>query len=461
MSDSADRRDAATSFVRVLRRRDVLSLAFGAMIGWSWIILTGEWIQTAGSLGAIGAFCVGGAAIALIGLTYAELAAAMPYAGGEHVYSMRALGRAASFVCTWAIVLGYGSVVAFEAVALATVFDYLAPDLRAGYLWSVAGWDVHTSGVVVGVTGALVMTVLNFLGVRPAAVAQGIATSLILLGGAFLLLGASIGGEAGDLEPLFADGLRGVALVLAMVPFMFVGFDVIPQAAEEVNLPFRQLGSLLLLSVSMAVMWYAVIIASVAWSLAPEAISTARLATADAGAAVWGGSWASTCLVLAGTAGILTSWNAFLVAGSRAVYALARAGMLPEFLGRLHPRHRTPHHAVVLLGALSCLSPFFGRRALVWLVDAGGLGIVLAYGMVALSFLVLRRREPEMERPFRVPAGAWVGRLALLVSIALGLLYLPGSPAALLWPQEWMIVGGWIVLGAVLYAWARLMGGRR
>ena len=151
-----------------------------------------------------------------------------------------------------------------------------------------------------------------------------------------------------------------------------------------------------------------------------------------------------------------TSWNAFLVGGSRAVYALARAGMLPRFLGRVHPRYNTPVHAIVLIGGLSAIGPFFGRPALVWLVDAGGLGIVIAYAMVALSFLRLRKNEPELERPYEVPHGNAVGKLALIVSIGLALLYLPGSPSALIWPQEWLIVILWVVLGGILYFAARI-----
>ena len=87
-----------TGFIRVIRRKEVLTLAFGAMIGWSWMALSGGWVNTAGSLGAILAFGGGGIAVIFVGLTYAELAAAMPLAGGEHVYSYRALGRSLSFV---------------------------------------------------------------------------------------------------------------------------------------------------------------------------------------------------------------------------------------------------------------------------------------------------------------------------------------------------------------------------
>ena len=110
-------------FVRVVNRKGVIALAFGAMVGWSWVALSGNWIASAGSVGAMLAFVVGGVAVVFVGFTYAELAAAMPKAGGEHVYSQRAMGATASFICTWAILLGYVSVVAFEAVALPTVTE--------------------------------------------------------------------------------------------------------------------------------------------------------------------------------------------------------------------------------------------------------------------------------------------------------------------------------------------------
>ena len=159
--------------------------------------------------------------------------------------------------------------------------------------------------------------------------------------------------------------------------------------------------------------------------------------------------------MLAGIGGILTSWNAFLIGGSRAIYALARAGQLPQSLGALHPRYNTPHNAVLLIGALSVIAPLFGRPALVWLVGAGGLGIVIAYAFVAWSFLVLRSREPEMPRPYVVRYGRFVGTAALVLSLGIAVLYFPGSPAALVWPYEWLIVLAWVMLGAVMLRYAR------
>jgi amino acid transporter len=409
----------ASAFIRVINRHEVLALAFGAMVGWSWVALTGVWIEGAGVVGAMLAFLAGGGVVIFVGLTYAELASAMPQVGGEHVYSARALGRTASFVCTWAILLGYASVVAFEAVALPTVLEYIFPDFSRGYLWTIAGWDVNATWVLTGALAAVVMTVVNILGIRTAARLQVLVVIIVLVSGLALMFGAAVSGNMSNTSPAFERGLAGVMTVLVMVPFM--------------------------------IFWYTLVIGAVALGLSDHARGAASLPTADAAATLLGGTWAGKLLVVGGVAGILTSWNAFLIGGSRALYALAEAGQVPRVFATLHPRFRTPHHAILLVGGLAVIAPLFGRPAMVWLVDAGGLGIVTAYAMVALSFLVLRYREPDMARPYRVRSGKLIGYLALVLSIAIGMLYLPWSPAALIWPHEWLIVLGWCVLGLIFH----------
>lgn len=436
---------------RVLSAKDTLALAFGAMIGWGWVVLTGDWITKAGSLGAILAFGIGGLMVILIGLTYAELASAMPEVGGEHVYSYRALGAGASFICTWAIILGYVSVVAFEAVALPTVMEYLLPGFRKIQLWNVGEEEVYLSWVSVGSMGAAAMTWLNIRGVRASALLQQTVTACILVSGALLLLGAFKAGAPSNMEPLLSAGSKGVLMVLIMTPFMFVGFDVIPQAAAELNIPFKQIGMILLASVLLAVLWYVAMISGVALVLTNQQLNGSNLPTADAMEIAFNSATAGKLLIVVGIGGIVTSWNAFLIGGSRAVYAMAVAKMLPKFLAKLHPVYGTPVNAILMVGSVSFFAPLFGRNAMTWLVNAGGLGIVLAYAMVAISFLVLRKREPHMPRPFKVPQGSIVGLTAVVLSAGMFALYLPGSPAALLWPYEWALILLWSGAGLALY----------
>ena len=435
------------SFARVLKHRDVLAVAFGAMIGFGWIVLTGTFLDSAGPLGAALAFLLGGVVVGLVGVTYAELVAAMPHAGGEHNYVLRALGSRPAFVTSWSLTLGYVSVVAFEAVALPQTLLYLFPDMLVGRLWSVAGYDVYVSWVAVGVVAAVVMTGLNYVGVRPAAVFQTVAVAFLGVVGVVLVTGAFVGGSTEDMQPLLTGGTAGIISVLVATPFLFVGFDVIPQSAEEIDLPYRKIGQLLVVSVLLAVLWYVVIMLTVGSAMPAAQLADSDLAAADGMAALWDSDAMGTLLVLGGVAGILTSWNGFLIGSSRLVYAMAQSGMLPAWFARLHPVFRTPGNALLFIGGLSVLAPFFGREMLIWLVDAGGLSLVVAYLMVALSFLRLRSLEPQMQRPFRVPAGVAVGSAAALLSLGMAVLFLPGLPAALVWPYEWVLLAGWWVLG--------------
>jgi len=443
--------EPTATFAKTLARREVLTLSFGAMIGWSWVLLTGEWLMRAGSLGTTIAFVIGGIAVILISLTYAELAAAMPKAGGEHVYTHRALGYGASFVASWAIVMAYINVCVFESAALPTALAYVFPDLAQGYLWTIAGADVHITMIAVGVIAAIIMTGINFVGIAFAAFVQTLMTFLIMLVGLSFISGAALFEFSGTSAPLFTKGAVGILGVLVMVPALMVGFDVIPQSAEEIDLPPALIGKLLVFSVSLAAAWYIAISLAVGSSLNTDEIANSGAATADAMANVWDSQMMGNLMILAGVGGILTSWNAFIIGGSRVLYALAETGMIPKVFARVHPKYKTPYVAILFIGLLSCISPFFGRTILVWLVDAGSFMVVIAYGMVAFAFLKLRYSEPEMPRPFRVAQGKFVGVLALILSVGLGCLYLPGSPAALIWPYEWLMVLGGAVLGAAFY----------
>lgn len=429
---------------------DILFLAFGAMIGWGWVVLSGNWIGSAGTLGAMIAFVIGGVLVIFVGLTYAELASAMPTTGGALIYVLRGIGPKAAFVASWALALGYISVVAFEAVALPTVVEYIFPNYKVGYMYTITGYDVYLSWVLVGVAGSIFVTIINYFGMKSAAILQMVLTIVIALIGLMLIFGATITSDFSNAEPLFVGGTAGVIAVLVMTPFMFVGFDVIPQTAEEMNVPPKSIGKILITSVGFAVFFYVAVIFAVGISLDKGVLSSSVLPTADAMAAVYGSSLFATILILGGVAGILTSWNAFIIGGSRVLYSMAEKKMIPAWFGKLHPKNNTPTNAILFIGALSTIAPLLGRPMLVWLVDAGGLAIVIAYFCVALAFVKLRKNEPDMVRPFRAGKSNAVGWIAFILSIGFISLYLPGMPAALIWPYEWLIFAGWWGIGFFL-----------
>lgn len=446
-----------SKFNRVLSKKDIFAIAFGAMIGWGWVVMAGDWIMGAGTLGAMIAFAIGGVMVLFVGLTYAELTSAMPECGGEHVFSLRALGKNGSFICTWAIILGYVGVVAFESCAFPTVIQYIAPGFLQGYMYTIAGFDVYASWVAVAVIASIVITAVNFFGAKPAAFLQSVLTFGIAGIGIALIAGSAVNGDAANMEPMFDNGVGGILKVAVMTPFMFVGFDVIPQAAEEINVPFKKIGKIMIFSIAMAVIWYVAIIFAVSFIMNKGVMGSSTLVTADAMKLAFGNSTlASNVLIIGGMAGIMTSWNSFFMGGSRAIFSLAESKMLPEFMAKLHPQYKTPTNAVLLIGVVSCIAPFFGRAMMVWLTDAGSFGVCLAYVLVSLSFLVLRFKEPDMARPYKVKYGVAVGCIAVLMAGFMTLLYIIPTFSSALIPQEWIIVGAWTLLGAVFYTYARM-----
>lgn len=440
---------------KVLGQTEVMTLSLGAIIGWGWIVLSGGIILDAGSLGAIIAFVLSALVFTTIGLTYAELAAAMPQLGGEHVYSMRAFGKTISFICTWSLTLTYVSVVALQAAAFPVAMEYFFPDLRFGYLWTFAGYEVYASYVLIGVITSLIILGINLRGIRLSAKVQNIAVGAILLLGIVFAIGSfGQNGQTAHLEPLFRDHIRGIFSVMVIIPFLMVGFDVIPQTAEEIKLPPRKMVRLMMWSIYIAIAWYILVVAALAFALPSDQIDRDGFAVADAAIAAWNKPWMGNMVIACGIAGIITSWNAFMIGGSRAMLAMAASGMLPERLNVIHPRYGSPYKTLAIITGVAIISALMGRKAMIFFVNAGSFSLLIAYGIVAASFLALRRKEPDMPRPFRVKAGRLVGSLAMVCSLALALLFLPGMPAALI-PTEWIIVGIWMALGIVLYRKSR------
>lgn len=454
-----------SKFDKVMGAWDILVIAFGAMIGWGWVINSGDWITTAGFAGSIIAMLIGGVMVFFVGLTYAELTSAMPQCGGEHVFSYRAMGPTGSFVCTWMIILGYVATTAFEATALPTVITYLFPEFNQVYLYSIAGKDIYLTTILLGVGVAVLITFINIRGAKTAAILQTVLTAIIAIAGILLVVGSAVNGDGANITGQMWESGTGTTLgsvfkVACMTPFLFIGFDVIPQAAEEINVPYKKIGKIMLLSIFLAVAWYLLIIFAVCYimpqsAIAQEMSSQNGLVSAKAIEIAFRSPLMGKVLIIGGLCGIITSWNSFLMGGSRALYSMGESLMIPKMFGKLG-KHKTPEAAIILCGIACVVAPFFGRGVLVWLVDAASFGCVIAYMFVSISFCILRKKKPEMARPYKVKAGRFVGVMAVLMAGFMTLLYIvPASfSAALVW-QEWIVVGIWLALGVFFYFYSK------
>lgn len=435
------------------------AIAFGSMIGVGWVTALGDWLAKAGPGGAICAFLAGGAVMLLIGLCYAELTSMLPVAGGEIAYSYAAHGAGRAFLVGWFLAFGYLSVSAFEAISVARVAGYLWPVFDRWPLYSIGGEAVYAPHVLLGalLTGAI--TWLNYRGISGAARAQTLLTAAFLAATLALVGYGLIFGDIGRVDGWFQTGGQGgwggFLAVFATAPFWFVGFDTIPQSAEEASesMAPRRLGLILLASIAAAAAFYALLILSVAMVGDWRETASAPLATAEAFRRALGSDLAADLVLIAALLGLLTSWNGFFLAAARVLFAMGRGSILQRSVGISHPRFGSPAVAVLWCGAATLFGALLGRGAMIAFVNVGSCCIGLAFLGVCLSAWTLRRRRPDVKRPYRAPGG-FLAELAAGAGAVfmLGAIMLPFSPAALRWPLEWTILGALSACGAI--AWA-------
>ena len=444
-------------FNKVLNPLDIVVTAFGAMIGWGWVVSTGGWLSRAGTLGTVIGFIIGGIMIFFVGLTYSELTTSMPSVGGERVFSFKAFGPIGSFVCTWFLILSYIGVVCFEACSFPTVIQYIFPGFLQGYLYTVAGFDIYATWLILAVIIAVLITYVNIKGIKAAAILQTILTIIIAAVGIILVISSAVNGAASNLDGQLIigtdtlDGIRNILSVAVIAPFFLFGFDVIPQVAEEINVPLKKVGQLMLLSIILAVLFYALVVFAVGYIMGPadieDSLNASGLVTADAMAKAFSSEIMAKVLIIGGLCGIITSWNSFLIGGSRALFSMAEAHMIPAKLGKLHPKYRTPKNAILLVGGISVLSVFFGRKMLIWISDTASFACCVAYCIVAMSFMVIRKKDPGLYRPYKVNNYKPVGLIATIMAGIMAILYLiPGSGCTFS-NEELIIAVAWVVLG--------------
>ena len=399
-------------------------------------------------MGAILAYVVGTVFCIFIGLVYSELTPAIPHTGGCVVFAYKAKGYWAAVFAGLASAFSYLGIAAWEGPAFASAVNYILPLPEVGRLWTVKGHQVYLSVVAVSIVAAVIITWMNYVGAKSTAILQTAAMVGLICIGLIFLGGAVTKGDVQYMKPLFTDK-KGFVMVLLMVPAMFVGFDVVPQSASEMNVPLRKIPKILIFSIIAAAMWYILMIFATCMSAPEQFRIFGDIPVADAMAFNFGSHiWGKICVVGA-ICGILTSWNGFLYGGARVLFSLANAKMLPGFLGKIHPVYKTPSNAVLLCGGVSIASCLLGADAVTWFVEASSFGVVLVYLSASLAFVRLRKYSPDMPRPYKVRNGKFVGGMAMTSTVMFALLYLPSGPCSLN-TFEWCFVGGWFLCGFLM-----------
>ncbi len=428
---------------------DVCALALGAIIGWGCFVLPGNaFLPKAGPAGMALGMLIGAGLILVIAFCYGYILRKFPVSGGEFVYTNIFFGKGHAFVCGWAMVLAYWSLIPLNATAIGLISRYLFPILQFGKLYDVAGWPVYTGELLTAVFFIVLVAVINIRGMKKAAWTQT-AVALLLVGSIVLLAALALGQNPDfkNLTPGFAPGVSkwdAVFAIVAMAPWAFIGFDCIPQAAEEYDFKPKFGTVILVVAVIMAALLYMTVNTITAVMMPwQELLAAGHSWPTGYIVATYLGKFGLLVLGTAMFCAVFSGMNAFYMATSRLLYAMANENALPSWLGHLN-RKASPDYAILSIMVLSLLAPWFGREVLGWIVDMTSVGasVVFAYTCAASAVLAKRRRQP-----FRI----FLGVLGLLFSLFfIVLLLVPGMPGFLSVPS-WICLGVWVLMGVVFF----------
>lgn len=445
------------------------ALGVGAVIsghysGWNLGLLAGGW----------GGYALAACLIAVmyLGLVFciAEMASALPHTGGAYSFARASMGPWGGFVTGLCenveYVLTPAVIVSFLATYLAAVFETPPSWLPAYWL---AGYAVFVALNVRGVELSFKVTVVVTLAsLACLAVFWLTALPVAEFGRYALNIGAGPDGKPVELAqgrgPLLPFGLHGALAALPIAVWLFLAIEQLPLAAEESVEPSRDIprgivAGLLTLFVSAGlIVWLNPSVAPGSFQLASSGEPLL-----DGFRATFGGGLAKV-LALVACVGLVASFHTILFAKGRQIYSLSRAGYFPRVLSITHPRHKTPHVALLAGSAVALAIMFalwFGmgaeRGAAViqgMLLNMAVAGAMLSYLLQAVSFLVLRARFPGLARPYRSPMGV-TGAAITIVIAAVTLVYQLLDPV---FATGVLGVGAWFAVGI---AWFALVGRHR
>ena len=449
--------EADHSLKRSLGVVNLTALGIGAIIGTGIFVLTGTVAAQNAGPAVILSFVLAGVASIFAALCYSEFASLVPMAGSAYTYGYATLGELVAWIIGWDLILEYalsattvaigwsGYVVSF----LADIGIHVPAHFQAARGTVVTLADGTTTTAIFNLPAVIIVAIVTTLlvvGVRESAnvnnVIVFIKLAVVLLFIALTVKAVNpqnwhpfIPPNTGSREHF---GFSGVAAGAGVVFFAYIGFDAVSTAAQEAKNPQRDMPIGIIGSLIVCTILY-IIVAAIATGVLPYTqldVPDPIAKVADAA----GLGWVSSLIKLGAIAGLTSVILVQLLGQSRVFYSMGRDGLLPPFVNKVHPRFRTPWITSILTGvAVAIPAGILPVRDAAKLVS---IGTLLAFVIVSIGILVLRIREPELERPFRTPIVWFVAPMG-----AISALYLMSS----LDIETWIRLVVWLAIGLTIY----------
>ena len=441
------------------------SLAFGGAIGWGAFVMPGTtFLKKAGTLGTLIAIEIGAFIMLVISYAYGYMINKIPVSGGEFVYAEHAFGKKHGFICAWFLGLCYLNIIPMNATALCLVFRAIFGKLfQFGFHYTVAGYDIYFGELFLAIVALIIFALVTSRGIQFSGIVQTVMVIILLIGVLLVMFKAIVSpfAKPENIHPLFypdkRSALSQIISILVIAPWAFVGFDIVPQLAEEANFSQDRVKVIMDACIMCGCFVY-IVLNFIAVSVIPEGYSnwveyvnasnnftgTNSILTFSAAYKVagYGG------LLLIGASALCamtTGMLCFYAATSRLLYSLARDNLIPAWFGKLN-KNSVPFNAVIFCMCVSILAPFAGRNALGWTVDMSSIGGAIGFGYTSLAAYKYSRLENRIDISI-------FGMLGFIFSVAFALLLLipiPGLDSSLA-KESYLLLIIWIVMGVIFF----------
>lgn len=446
----ADAGDSEKGLKRTLSSGALVALGIGAIIGAGLFSLTGIAAAEHAGPAVTLSFILAAVGCAFAGLCYAEFASMIPVAGSAYTYSYATMGEFMAWIIGWDLVLEYALGAATVGASWSGYFVKLMHEFDINMPVYLVKSFAEVDGGFVNLPAIIIVSLISLLLIRgtkeSAAINNVLVVVKLIVVVMFIVLGWKFINPANH-TPFIPEntgtygefGLSGIAAGAAMVFFAFIGFDAVSTAAQEAknpkkSMPIGILGSLIVCTILYVLFSY------VMTGLVPFEIFKGDASPAATAFKVTGYGFLQMALIIAILAGYTSVILVLLMGQSRVFFTMSNDGLLPKVFGAVHSKFRTPWKTNIFF--LFFVSLFAGFVPVTELGHMVSIGTLLAFSLVCIGVLVMRKKMPDAPRSFRTPFVPYVPILGVLVCGYL-MYSLPG--------EAWIRLGIWMLLGVVIY----------
>ena len=430
---------------KYLNRLDVFSIVVGGIIGWGSFMLPGtKFLKEAGVINTAIGLILGALCIIVIERNYEVMMSNQNEEGGEFAFTYNNLGKKHGFIVGWFLTLAYFTMIPLNATAFPLVIKKLVGGvLEFGYLYNVAGYNVYIGEILAARIIILIFAYFNIKGLKESTRIQNIII-VILISMVFLVfIGMIFRGEREAFVQTYITeysfDIKAIAMVFAITPFAFIGFDAIPQLSNEYKFSAKKASIVAVTGLIIGTLIYNILNIITALAYTPEEAILLEWATGSAVLSTLG-KVAFFMLIMALCGAVWSGINGFMICSSKLLGSVARYKMLPDKMGKVN-KSGVYKNAILFLTSISLIAPWFGREVIIWIVDMSSLGAAVAY--LYVSYIAYRKTEKKSGKVFSI-LGVMISILFIL------LLLLPMSPAGL--GKESMIsLLIWSAMGIIFY----------